>query len=162
MYLKKFGGVLASLALTLVLGLGLAPQADAGAASSYLTGKFYGVSLQGTAFTAPVTVYVALGTGTFAAGTCTGEVTGGSYARVAVTSNTTNWVVATGVLSNGAVITFPAPTANWSVVNQICIYDAPTGTTNLLLSTALTTNKTVNSGDAAPSVAIGAFTWTIN
>jgi hypothetical protein len=40
------------------------------------------------------------------------EPSGGSYARVLVTNNTTNWP-AGNPKSNGTVITFPTPSANW-------------------------------------------------
>ncbi len=111
--LRALLGGLAVLALVALASF-LPSDANAtGAISPYLQGKIYGVTLQGAAFTAPTTVYMAIGTGTFTAGTCTGEVSGGSYARVAVTANTTNFVVASGSLSNGTTITFPAPTAAW-------------------------------------------------
>jgi hypothetical protein len=129
--------------------------------SAYLVGKFYGVALQGTSFTPPTTVYIALATGAFTAQACTTEVTGGSYARVAVTSNTSNWTQASGSISNNVAITFPAPTANWGTVNQFCIYDALNGG-NLLLSAPLNISQAINSGQAAPTFAIGALAWTIN
>lgn len=101
------------------------------------------------------------------------EVTGGSYARVAVASSLANYAgtqaaastVAssgtTGTTSNNGTITFPAPTANWGSVTHFGIYDA-TAAGNLLFWGALTTPKTVNNGDAAPSFAIGAFTLQID
>lgn len=54
----------------------------------------------------------------FAAGTFTGaEATGGSYARVAVTANSTNFPNATAaqpsVSENGTAVNFPTPTADW-------------------------------------------------
>lgn len=89
------------------------------------------------------------------------EVTGGSYARVAVSSSLANWAgtqaaastVASsgtsGTTSNNAAITFPAPTAAWGIVTGFGIFDAASGG-NLLIWGALTTNKTINNGDAAP------------
>ena len=62
-----------------------------------------------------------------------------------------------GAGSNNGTITFPAPTANWGVVTHVGVYDATTAG-NLLFFGALTTNKTVNSGDAAPSFAAAALT----
>ena len=119
--------------------------------------------------TGPATLYVGLLTAApsdSAAGT---EVSGGSYARVAVTSGLSAWagtqgagttVASTGTggtTSNNAAITFPAPTANWGVVTHFAIYDAATAG-NLLYWAALTTSKTINNGDAAPSFAAGALT----
>lgn len=123
--------------------------------------------------TGPTTLYFGLFT---ANPTDTGggtEVTGGSYARVAVTSSMANWAgtqaaastVASsgtsGTTSNNAAITFPAPTANWGTITGLAIFDASTGG-NMLLWSALTTNKTVNNGDAAPSFAAAAFTYQID
>jgi hypothetical protein len=118
--------------------------------------------------TGPTSVYVALLT---AAPSDTGggtEVTGGSYARVAVVSSLANWAGTqsagstsvssgtTGTTSNNGAITFPAPTANWGVVTHIAIYDA-SSSGNLLFWGALSVSKTVNNGDAAPSFAAAAL-----
>lgn len=101
------------------------------------------------------------------------EVTGGSYARVAVTSSLANWAGTqaaasttassgtSGTTSNNAAVTFPAPTANWGVITGVGIFDASTGG-NLLLWGALTVSKTVNSGDAAPSFAAAALSFQID
>lgn len=123
--------------------------------------------------TGPATLYVALLT---AAPSDTGggtEVTGGSYARVSVTSALANWAGTQaaasttassgtgGTTSNNAAITFPAPTANWGTVTHFAIYDASSAG-NLLIWAALTTSKTVNNGDAAPSFAAAALTFQID
>jgi hypothetical protein len=83
------------------------------------------------------------------------EVSGGSYARVAVTNNATNFPAASGgAKSNGTAITFPAPTANWGVILAFAIMSAATG--GVILHWGLITpNKTVNNGDPAPSFAAG-------
>ncbi len=118
--------------------------------------------------TGPTSVYVALLT---AAPSDTGggtEVTGGSYARVAVVSSLANWAGTqsagstsassgtSGTTSNNNAITFPSPTANWGVVTHIAIYDA-SSSGNLLFWGALSVSKTVNNGDAAPSFAAAAL-----
>ena len=123
--------------------------------------------------TGPTTLYVALLT---AAPSDTGggtEVTGGSYARVAVTSSLANWAgtqgagttVASsgtsGTTSNNNAVTFPAPTANWGVITHCAVYDASSAG-NLIAWGALGTSKTVNNGDAAPSYAAGALTFQID
>lgn len=112
--------------------------------------------------TGPTNLYVALLTAAPSDAGGGTEVTGGSYARVSVASTLANWAgtqaaastVASsgtsGTTSNNAAITFPTPTANWGVVTHFGIYDASTGG-NLLFHGALTTSKTVNNGDAAPS-----------
>ena len=130
------------------------------AKSSYLEGKLLDLTLGGVAFTAPATVYVALYT---AAPTDAGggtEVSGGSYARPAVTNNATNWPAATGSprsKANGAVITYPTPSANWGTVTHFGIFDALTAG-NLLYWAPLTASKVINNGDGAPSFAAGALT----
>lgn len=101
------------------------------------------------------------------------EVTGGSYARVAIASTLAAWAGTQsagstaassgtgGTTSNNGAVTFPAPTANWGVVTGFGIYDALTGG-NLIAFAALTVSKTVNNGDAAPSFAAGALTFQID
>lgn len=141
----------------------------AGPKSNYLENHFLDWLLRGQSFTAPATVYIALFT---AAPTDAGggtEVSGGSYARVAVTSSLANWAGTqsagsttassgtSGTTSNNNAITFPAPTANWGVITSFGIFDASTSG-NLLYYGNLTTSKTVNNGDAAPSFAAGALT----
>ena len=123
--------------------------------------------------TGPTTLYVGLLTANATDSTGGTEVTGGSYARVAVTSNLTNWAGTqaaasttastgtSGTTSNNATITFPAPTANWGTITGVGIYDATTAG-NLLIYSALTTSKTVNNGDAAPSFAAAALTFQID
>ena len=116
--------------------------------------------------TGPATLYVGLVTGAendAAGGT---EVSGGSYARVAVTSSLANWAGTQsagsttastgtgGTTSNNNAVTFPAPTGNWGVCVGFGIWDATT-TGNLLFYGALSVNKTINNGDAAPSFAAG-------
>lgn len=140
------------------------------AKTDYLENKIIDWLLRGQSFTPPATLYFGLMTASANdAGTLT-EVTGGSYARVAVTPSLANFAgtqgagtttVSTGssaTTSNNNAITFPAPTANWGTVVGMGIWDAASGG-NLLIYTALTTNKTVNSGDAAPSFSAGAFTY---
>jgi hypothetical protein len=62
-----------------------------------------------------------------------------------------------GTTSNKATITFPAPTANWGSITHFALYDASTAG-NMLFCAALTTSKTVNNGDAAPSFVVDALT----
>jgi hypothetical protein len=86
------------------------------------------------------------------------EVTGGSYARVSTAP--ADWTAAaSGALENSAVITFPAPTANWGTVVAFAIMDASTSG-NMLYWGDLTTARTINNGDGAPSFAAGALDFT--
>lgn len=123
--------------------------------------------------TGPATLYVGLLT---AAPSDTGggtEVTGGSYARVAVTSSLANWAGtqaaastvassgSSGTTSNNGSITFPAPTANWGVCSHFAIYDAAAAGNSQFFG-ALTTPKTVNNGDPAPAFAAAALSIQID
>lgn len=121
--------------------------------------------------TGPTALFVALLTAAPSDAGGGTEVTGGSYARQSVTSALTAWAGTQGVgtttastgtggqTSNNNAITFPSPTASWGVVTHLGIYDAVTAG-NLLYWVALTTPKTINSGDAAPSFAAAALTVT--
>jgi hypothetical protein len=123
--------------------------------------------------TGPATLYVALLTAAPSDAGGGTEVSGGSYARVAVTSSLTNWAGTqgagtttassgtSGTTSNNNTITFPAPTANWGVVTHAAIYDASSGG-NLVAWSALSASKTVNNGDAAPSFPAGSLTFQID
>jgi hypothetical protein len=95
----------------------------------------------------PPTIYVALFT---SAPTVSGggtEVSGGSYARAAVTNNSANWPAAVaGAKSNANAVTFPQATALWGTVVAVGIFDALMGG-NLLDFAMLTTPRTVNNGD---------------
>ncbi len=166
--------LLSAVAALVMVSSFVAPQpAAAGAMSNYLVNKDIDYIQRAQTFTAPTTEYVALATTTGTAASCGTEVAGGSYARVPVTNGLVAWsgtqgatTIAissgtSGQTSNNAVITFAAPTANWGTVTSFCIFDASTAG-NLLLQAALTTSKTINSGDSAPSFAISALTWTIS
>lgn len=125
---------------------------------------------RGGAYTAPGTLHFGLFTAAPSDAGGGTEVTGGAYARVAVTPNSTNFrntqnsgtgasTGTTGATGNLTAITFPAPTANWGVVTHFAVFDAATAG-NMLIHGALTTSKTVNNGDAAPSFGVGDFTFT--
>ena len=127
-----------------------------GSKSDYLENQLLDLVLgDGGTFSHPATVYVALYTVTPSDSGGGTEVTGGSYARVAVTNNATNFPDASGgAKANGTAITFPTPTANWGTIVAFAILDASTAG-NLLYWGAITPNKTVNNGDPAPSFAVG-------
>ncbi len=137
-----------------------------GSFGDYAEAKILDAIFGQTALPAIATTYIALFTAnpTDVSGGGT-EVTGGSYARVAFTNNTTNWPNASGTSpttkANGVAITFPAPSANWGTVTGMAVYDAASNG-NLIGWTALNVNKTINNGDPAPSFAIGALTITLD
>lgn len=134
--------------------------------SDYLEGKVLAAVFGQVALPAIATVYLALyTTNPTDAGASGVEVSGGSYARVAVTNNTTNFPAPTGTSPTQTTLhvsfAFPAPTANWGVVTGFAIYDAAT-LGNELAWGALTASKTINSGDAAPSFAVDALVITLD
>lgn len=161
--IRNLRKVLAAAALAV---LAFAPQIHAGPVSDYLEGQVIKYWFQNDVGAAakPATIYVGLSTAACSDSGFGTEVTGGAYARVAVTANSTNWTGPTtndGTVKNGVVVTFPAPTANWGVVTHWFIADAASAG-NLLWCAALTTSKTVNNGDAAPSFAVNALSIQID
>jgi hypothetical protein len=110
--------------------------------SNYLENALINVTLRATTYTAPATVYVSLWTSDPTDAGSGTEVSGGSYARTAVTFAAPS----NGVTTNSADVTFPTATASWGVVGWIGINDALT-TGNLLYHTPLDTSKTIDSGD---------------
>ena len=122
--------------------------------SNYLENEILDHILGNDPWSAPATVYIALYTVTPTDAGGGTEVTGGSYARVAVTNNDTNWPDAvSGAKANGTAIDFPQASGSWGTVVAFGILDAAS-TGNLLYWGAVTPNKAVDSGDTA-SFAIG-------
>ena len=123
--------------------------------SNYLENALINATLRNTSYTSPAAVYVSLHTADPTdAGTGT-EVSGGSYARksasFAAPSN--------GASATNADITFDQATASWGTIGWIGIFDASTSG-NLLYHTALTTSKTIDTGDIF-KIASGSLTVTL-
>lgn len=141
--------------------------------TDYLENKLIDQLFRAQAYTFPSTLYVGLLTAVPTDSTAGTEVSGGSYARVAVTCSLANWAGTqsagsttassgtNGTTSNNSAITFPAPTASWGVVTSIGIYDAASAG-NLLMYGTLNTSKTINNGDAAPSFIAAALSLQID
>lgn len=115
---------------------------------NYLENELLDHVFANAAYTAPATLYLALSTADPTDdGSGIAEPSGGSYARLAVTNNLTNWPAASGgSKSNGADFTFATATASWGVISHMAIYDAVTGG-NMLAHAALTSSKTIDNGD---------------
>jgi len=114
-----------------------------GSFSNFLENELLDHVFGNAAYTAPATLYVALFTATPSDAGGGTEVSGGSYARVAVTNNATNFPAASaGVKSNGTAITFPMATASWGTVAAFGIFDAVTAG-NLLAWGALSASRAV-------------------
>lgn len=128
------------------------------AMSDYLENKIVDQIFRGQAFTFPATLHVGLFTAAPSDSGGGTEVSGGSYARTAVTASLANFsgtqgagtTVASsgtgGQTSNNSTITFATPTASWGAVSHFGIFDAASGG-NLLFWGALTITKTINQGD---------------
>ena len=110
--------------------------------SNYLENALINAVLRNTTYTSPATVYVSLYTSDPTDADSGTEVSGGSYARTAVTFGAPS----NGVSTNSADVTFPTSTASWGTVSHIGIHDASTSG-NLLFHTPLDTSKTIDSGD---------------
>lgn len=110
--------------------------------SNYLENALINATLRNTAYTSPVTVYVALYTTDPTDADSGTEVSGGAYARQAVTFGAPT----DGVATNSAGVNFPTATANWGIVTHIGIRDASTAG-NLLYHGVLTTARTINTND---------------
>ena len=105
-------------------------------------------------YTAPSTLYLALFVNTsgnaatnLEAGTLTDEVaTSGStaYARKAITFG----AASTGTSTSSATVTFDTATASWGTITHVAIMDGATrGAGNVLFWGAVTTSKTIDTGD---------------
>jgi hypothetical protein len=129
----------------------------AGFLTDYSNNKVLDLFFGSSIFTPPPTLYLGLSMTSANKGGSYIEPSGGGYARVAVANNSTNFPTSSGgTKANAAVITFPAPTADWGAVQSLFITDAPTGG-NVLASADLTVPKTVTGGSTAPKVAVGAL-----
>lgn len=113
--------------------------------STYLSDKLLDHAFGEAAYTEPTT-YCALfnTTPTMPAGTGGTEVSGGSYARVALSG--LMGAAASESITNGSSITLTTATGSWGTVAGVGIFDALTGG-NLLMAGNLTSPQTVGSGN---------------
>ena len=109
--------------------------------SNYLENKILLHVLDNTAYTSPTTVYLGLHTADPTdAGTGT-EVSGGSYARQSVAFTVTD-----NAATNDSAIEFPTATGSWGTIGWVAVWDNLTSG-NMLFHGALSTSKTIASGD---------------
>ena len=123
--------------------------------SNYLENALINATLRNTSYTSPATIYLALFTTDPTDANTGTEVTGGSYARQAITMGAPS----NGVSLNTAAIEYPQATAPYGTVGWIGIMDALT-TGNLLYHTPLDVSKAIDSGDIF-KVAIGSLSVTL-
>ena len=123
--------------------------------STYLENALINATLRNTSYTSPSTVYMGLYTSDPTDANTGTEVSGGSYARVAITMGAPS----NGVSTNTAAVEFPQASGSWGTVGWIGILDA-SSSGNLLYHTALDTSKTISSGDIF-KIAIGGLSVTL-
>jgi hypothetical protein len=123
------------------------------AASNYLENKVLDHVLKNTAYTQPSALYLALFNNTsgnaaanLEAGTLTDETStsGTSYVRKGVTFSAASG----GTAATSATVTFDAATASWGTITHVAVMDGATaGSGNVLFWGAVTTSKTIDTGD---------------
>lgn len=131
--------------------------------SNYLETAVLNSVLRGVAW--PVSggdVYIALHTANPAEDGSGTEVSGGSYARVAVSQDSGEWDAPANnagaqETANTNAVTFPNPTGNWGTVTHFGIWDSATSG-DLLYYGALANPRTIQTGDQQPTFAAGALT----
>jgi hypothetical protein len=122
-------------------------------ASNYLENKVLDHVLRVTSYTQPSGLWLALFNNTsgnaatnLEAGTLTDETStsGTAYARKAVTFA----AASSGTSATSATVTFDAATANWGTITHVAVMDGATaGAGNVLFWGAVTTSKTIETGD---------------
>jgi hypothetical protein len=110
--------------------------------SNFLETALINAVLRNTSYTSPTTTYLALYTSDPTDADTGTEISGGSYARQAITFGAPS----NGTSTNSAAVEFPQATADWGVISHVAIRDAVTSG-NLLFHTALDASKTINNGD---------------
>lgn len=112
------------------------------ALSNFLEGALVAHIFGGATYTPPAGIYVALFTDDPAEGGTGTEVSGNAYVRKQFTFTTLN-----STASNASTVEWPAATgAGWGTITHVALYDAVSGG-NLLFYGALTTPRTVSTGD---------------
>jgi len=122
--------------------------------SNFLENELYDHVLRNAAYTSPSSLYVSLHTADPTDDGSGTEVSGGSYARTAVTMG----APANGSGTNSADVQFPQATGNWGSVSHIAIWDASSAG-NMLFHTPLDTTKNITTGDVF-KIASGSLTVT--
>lgn len=118
--------------------------------SDYLESALLNATLRNVAFTSPSAVYLALFTADVGEAGPGTEVSGGSYARQAITFGAPAadaGPATTTSCANTAAINFPTATANWGTIGYWAIFDASSGG-NMLYHGALSASVTCNSGSS--------------
>jgi hypothetical protein len=112
------------------------------AMSNYLENALINATLRNTTYTSPSVVYAGLFTSDPTDAGSGTEVTGGSYARKAMTFGAPS----DGASVNSGAVEFDQATGDWGTITHFAIFDALT-TGNMLYHGALTASKTIETGD---------------
>lgn len=150
------------LGVLLLLALA-APFAQAASFTNYYENRQADCLVRGQTCVAPAVTYWGLATSAGSDAGCGTEVTGGSYARVAVTSSLANWAGTQsagsttastgtgGTTSNNNAITWsPNPSASWGTVQEFCGFEHGLTTLSAAISTTGATSMTVTSAAQFP------------
>jgi len=122
------------------------------AASDYLEDKLLDHVLGNTSFSQPSNVYLALFTATtgLESNNPSAEITtsGSAYSRQSLSFGDSS----SGSCSTDADVTFSAATSNWGTITHVAVVDHASNTNwgtdvNVLFYGAVTTSKTIESGD---------------
>lgn len=150
---------------TNTFALGLSDYAENKAVDDLFRGTDY-------AATSPANFYVFLSSSPCSDASIGTELSGGSYARVAIARSQAAWKGThgsvtgassgtNGVISNAAAITFTTATGDWTTATYYGLVDTASGAGNVIGCNALSTPRTVTTGQT-PSFGIGAFTIQID
>ena len=146
--------------------------AHAQALTNFAENKIVDALVRGQALGAPSTWYIGLDTAACTEAGGGTEVTGGSYARAAVSGTLAAWAGTQssgsttassgtgGTTSNNASIPFATPTANWGTVVSVRWWDAASAG-NAWVCTTLGASQTINSGNTV-SFPVGSLTLQID
>ena len=146
--------------------------------SNYVENKLVDHILRGMAWTAPTTVYLALLTpepSDASTGATISEASYTGYARGSLACSYSNWkgtggettntasAGTGGASTNAAIITCGSDASSGpTIVTHFAVLDSATiGAGNVLFYAELPSNKTINSGDPAPTFAVDALSITV-
>lgn len=111
----------------------------------------------GSEINPPPALYIGLSLMRSYKGGYVSEPSGGSYARVAVTNDPGHFPAAcAGTKANAEAIAFPSPLEGWGTIQSVFVADAPSGG-NVLAMADLPAPRTIDGGDAAPTIAVNAL-----
>lgn len=130
-----------------------------GSLADYAENKFLDHVIGNTAMALP-SVYLAIGAGNSDPAGLVTEVTGLSYARIAVAGAAWNAAASRTITNNGTITFATAGVGGWGTPDSWAIYDAATGG-NCLFYGDITTPKLINAGQT-PSFAANTINCTVN